>query len=91
MSLQTHCVVMRFQQKLFLHCQTLLLKAHKLMMSGLVPENGRFRSGGVGVFDGEILIHMAPPAELVPEHIHNLFTWYQQSGLHPLIKSAILV
>lgn len=66
-----------------------LLKAHKLMMNGLVPENGRFRSGGVGVFDGEVLIHMAPLAEFVPEHIHNLFAWYQRSELHPLIKSAI--
>lgn len=40
-----------------------LLKAHKLMMNGLVSENGKFRSGGVGVFDGDMLIHMAPPAE----------------------------
>ena len=66
-----------------------LLKARKLMMNGLVLENGNFRSGGVGVFDGEVLIHMAPPAEFVPEHIHNLFAWYQQSELHPLIKSAV--
>ncbi len=66
-----------------------LLKAHKIMMEGLVPENGRFRSSGVGVFDGEILIHMAPPADIVPEHIHNLFAWYQASALHPLVKSAI--
>ena len=58
-------------------------------MNGLVSENGRFRSGGVGVFDGEVLIHMAPPAEFVPEHIHNLFAWYQTSELHPLIKSAV--
>ena len=66
-----------------------LLKAHKLMMNGLVSENGRFRSGGVGGFDGEVLIHMAPLAEFVPEHIQNLFAWYQKSELHPLIKSAI--
>ncbi len=66
-----------------------LLKAHKLMMHGLIPENGRFRSGGVGVFEGEVLIHMAPPAKFVPEHIHNLFAWYGQSELHPLIKSAV--
>lgn len=66
-----------------------LLKAHKLMMNGLVAENGKFRSGGVGVFDGETLIHMAPPAEFVAEHIHNLFAWYKNSELHPLIKSAI--
>lgn len=66
-----------------------LLKAHELMMNALVPENGKFRSGGVGTFDDEVLIHMAPPAKFVPEHIHNLFAWYQQSELHPLIKSAV--
>lgn len=66
-----------------------LLKAHRLMMNGLVPENERFRSGGVGVFDGDVLIHMAPPAEFVPQHIDNLFSWYQHSELHPLIKSAV--
>ena len=37
-----------------------LLKAHKMMMEGLISENGKFRSGGVGVFDGDTLIHMAP-------------------------------
>ena len=66
-----------------------LLKAHKLMLNGLVPKNGSFRSGGVGVFDGATLVHMAPPAEFVPELIFNLFLWYQQSELHPLIKSAV--
>ncbi|MBD5560712.1 MAG: Fic family protein [Clostridia bacterium] len=66
-----------------------LLKAHSLMMDGLVPENGKFRSKGVGVFAGEALIHMAPPSHLVPTHVHNLFEWYQQSELHPLIKSAV--
>ena len=66
-----------------------LLKAHRLMMKGLVPENGKFRSGGVGIFDGEVLIHMAPPAEFVPNHIKNLFAWYQHSELHPFIKSAV--
>lgn len=58
-----------------------LLKAHKLMMNGLVSESGKFRSGGVGVFDGEVLIHMAPPAEFVPEHIHNLSAWYQHDPI----------
>ena len=66
-----------------------LLTAHRLMMQGLVPENGRFRSGGVGVFDGERLIHMAPPAEFVPQQVRDLFLWYSNSEMHPLIKSAI--
>lgn len=59
------------------------------MMKGLVPENGRFRSKGVGIFDGEQLIHMAPPADLVPKLIADLFEWYKNSEVHPLIKSAI--
>lgn len=66
-----------------------LLKAHKLMMKDLIPENGKFRSKGVGVFDGNIVVHMAPPAEFVPTHIQNLFSWYQSSEMHPLVKSAI--
>ncbi len=66
-----------------------LLKAHRLMMKGLIPENGQFRSGSVGVFSKDVLIHLAPPASLVPEHMRNLFAWYQESDLHPLIKSAV--
>ena len=66
-----------------------LLKAHKLMMDNLVKENGVFRSGGVGVFEGEKLIHAAPPANYVPKLIADLFDWYNQSELHILIKSCI--
>lgn len=66
-----------------------LLTAHRLMMQGLVSENGRFRSGGVGVFDGDKLIHMAPPAQFVPQQIQELFSWYAVSEMHPLIKSAV--
>lgn len=66
-----------------------LLKAHKLMMDNLVKENGVFRSGGVGVFEGEKLIHAAPPAKIVPQLIADLFEWYKQSELHILIKSCI--
>lgn len=66
-----------------------LLTAHRLMMNGLMSENGTFRSGGVGVFDGDVLIHMAPPAQFVPNQIKDLLDWYQSSSMHPLIKSAI--
>lgn len=66
-----------------------LLKAHKLMMKDLIPENGKFRSGGVGVFDGDVVVHMAPPASLVPGEIQDLFAWYKKSEIHPLVRSAI--
>ena len=66
-----------------------LLRAHKLMMQGLIKENGMFRSEGVGIFDGDKLIHMAPPADLVAGEVEDLFTWYENSDLHPLVKSGI--
>ena len=44
-----------------------LLLAHRTMMEGLVSEAGRFRSGNVGVFDGDALIHAGTPAAYVPE------------------------
>ena len=66
-----------------------LLKAHEAMMKELISENGRFRSGGVGVFNGKALVHMASPANMVPGQIQDLFSWYKTSEIHPLIRSAI--
>lgn len=66
-----------------------LLVAHGQVMAGLISESGRFRTGDVGVFAGERLVHMAPPAHLVAEHIQNLMEWYARTALHPLLKSAI--
>ena len=66
-----------------------LLQAHKLMMNDLIKESGRFRSGGVGVFDGKQVVHIAPPADIVPQLITDLFEWYKTSPLHILIKSCI--
>lgn len=66
-----------------------LLHAHEAMMNELISENGRFRSGGVGVFNGKVLVHMAPPANMVPGQIQDLFTWYKTSEIHPLIRSSI--
>ncbi len=66
-----------------------LLNVHRLMMNGLIKENGKFRSQGVGIFDGERVVHVAPPSELVPNHINNLISWYENSSVHPLIKSSV--
>lgn len=66
-----------------------LLKAHQVMMEALVDNAGHFRQGGVGVFAGNQLIHMAPPADRVPYLIKDLFEWLQQSDDHLLIKSCV--
>ena len=66
-----------------------LLKAHKIMMGGLVKEAGVFRSKGVGVYAGKQLIHAGTPANYVPSLIGQLFDWLKKSNLHPLIKGCI--
>ena len=66
-----------------------MLKAHKLMMTDLVCECGRFRTGGVGVFNGEVCIHMAPPAQRVPLLIGELLDWVKTTKTHPLISSCV--
>ena len=66
-----------------------LLKAHKIMMEGLVKEAGIFRSKGVGIYAGKQLIHAGTPANYVPDLIGQLFSWLKKSKLHPLIKSCI--
>ena len=65
-----------------------LLLAHETMMSGVIPTAGRFRSGNVGVFDGEKLIHQGTPAFLVHGQISQLLGWARRSEDHPLIKSG---
>lgn len=66
-----------------------LLKAHKIMMSGLVKEAGVFRSGNVGVYAGSQLIHAGTPANYVPELMSQLFDWLKKTKYHPLVKSCI--
>jgi len=66
-----------------------MLKAHKVLMADLTKEAGLFRSGRVGVFAGERLVHMAPLARVVPKLMSNLIHWTKTTDLHPLIKSCV--
>ena len=66
-----------------------LLLAHRTMMEGLVPEAGRFRSGNVGVFDGENLIHTGTPAKYVPQVMKDIFDWLGSTSMHPLLASCV--
>ena len=66
-----------------------LLLAHKLLMDGLVKEAGSFRSGNVGVYAGDQLIHAGTPAKYVPDLVSQLLGWLKESKLHPLVKSCV--
>ncbi len=66
-----------------------LLRAHGTMMMALVDDAGKFRRGGVGVFSDTGLVHMAPPAERVPQLIDDLFEWLAKADDHLLIRSCV--
>ena len=66
-----------------------LLKAHQLMMNDLVKNSGKYRKGGVGIFDGKEVVHVAPPADRVPFLMSDLFDWLKGTDVHPLIKSCV--
>lgn len=68
-----------------------LLKAHGVMMRGLVTECGEFRSRPVGVVDSKTgnVIHLGTLPNYVPEQTENLLMWAQSSDVHMLIKSCV--
>ncbi|MCU0558214.1 MAG: Fic family protein [Desulfobacterales bacterium] len=66
-----------------------LLEAHRILMTGLIDEAGLYRHGGVGVMAGQQVIHMAPPADRVPQLMGDLFGWLANTDAHPLIASSV--
>lgn len=66
-----------------------LLAAHRLLMAGLVDEPGVFRRGGIGVFQGQQVVHVAPPAQRVPTLMADLLNWLKTTSEHPLIAGCI--
>lgn len=56
-----------------------MLLAHKVLMNELTKEASTFRSGGVGVFAGKQLVHIAPPANQVPHLIRKLVDWAKKA------------
>ena len=66
-----------------------LLQAHRLLMSALVDDAGQYRSGNVGVMNGEVVAHMAPPSSRVPVLMDDLISWLASTDQHPLIVSSV--
>ena len=52
-----------------------ILGAHGMMMDGIIPDSGYFRSVDVGVYSGGVPVHIAPPARLVGPLMHDLMGW----------------
>ncbi len=67
-----------------------LLKAHSIMVKGLVNEAGEFRSRPVGIVDGEgNVLHFGTLPQYVPKLVEELLEWVEKSDIHMLIKSCV--
>lgn len=66
-----------------------LFRAHGVMMQALVDHPGKYRHGGVGVYGENGLVHLAPPADRVPQLMGDLFDWLKKSKDHLLIRSCV--
>lgn len=65
------------------------LKAHKVLLNGLIKNPGKYRSAGVGIVKGNQIKHIAPPAINVTYLIKNLFTYLKNDDELALIKSSV--
>ena len=67
-----------------------LLKAHRILTNLTIEDNGKYRNHAEGVFDGDKVIFIAPPADMVPQLMNDLFYWLNADKDVPmLIKSCV--
>ncbi|MCP5062664.1 MAG: Fic family protein [Ignavibacteriae bacterium] len=65
------------------------LKAHKILMKSLVENPGKYRTQGVGIFQGSQITHLAPPAQRIPFLMDDLFQYLNKFDDIILIKSCV--
>ncbi len=66
------------------------LKAHKLLMKGLIESPGKLRTKSVGIFKGNQVSHIAPPPDKLDHLMNELFKYYKKSDDPILIKSCVM-
>ena len=66
-------------------------RIHGIMTFLVEEESGKFRTHGEGVYDGDVLIFMCPPAKMVNTLMEQLFDWLNEAKdrVHPLILSSV--
>ena len=70
--------------------ETDLLKAHGVLMSGLVPDAGKYRAINVGIIKGSKVGHVAPKPQIVPKLMSELFNFLKRDRETPtLVKACI--
>ena len=69
--------------------ETHLLKAHEVLMAGLLDAPGHYRRGGVAVTGAGEVHHIGPPADRVPHLMSDLLSWLGSTTEHPLIAGSV--
>jgi len=65
------------------------LKAHNMLMKGLIDSPGKYRKQGVGIVKGDKVKHIAPPFENTPYLMKGLFNYLKDKSELSLIKSCV--
>jgi Fic family protein len=68
---------------------TSFLKAHKILMTGLIENPGKIRTKPVGILKGSTVTHIAPPGQLVKTHVKELFDYLKKDKDLLLLKSSV--
>jgi cell filamentation protein, protein adenylyltransferase len=66
-----------------------LMEAHWILMKDLLNEPGCFRSTATGISRNGQILHVAPPSDMVPFLIKELFDFLKKLEYSELIKSCI--
>ena len=66
-----------------------LLRAHEMLMMGLLDAPGHYRRRNVAVVGAGEVHHIGPPADRVPHLMSNLLAWLGGTDEHPLIASSV--
>lgn len=66
------------------------LHAHNLLMRGLIDSAGKLRIRQVGIFKGEKVSHIVPPADKLDCLMKELFGYLKNSDDPALIKSSVV-
>lgn len=67
-----------------------LLAAHRVLMSGLTADAGKWRRSAVGIMRGRRVAHVAPPHARVPHLMQRLLRWGARADVPLLIKACVV-
>ena len=66
-----------------------VLRAHGVLTKGLLLESGCYRSGNMGIYYGNALVHEGAPAREIAGKMERLCQWARETRAHPLVRACV--